>query len=132
MDDSIYFKEADKEGAHWKEYPKLKRALEKIANKAHQAGTRDFRHGWSHRFSPRIVFGYTQAVSRTVHGDKVIYAVGGIPPMPLASVVEALQRECEKSYEAFDKFRTLVGEHIEAIHASLPEVPAVAEEAHDS
>jgi hypothetical protein len=120
LDAEIWFETADGYGGSWKQYAKLKTRLERIGAKDYQAATNDFRNAYNHRFSPRIVVGLTQIVTRRVDrssGD-VSYEFGGTPALTLKKVVELLEAQCQHCYRAFEAFQGMVREHEAAIVAS--------------
>lgn len=121
LDDKIYFAQADAYGAHWKRYKKLKRSLEHIGAKDYQAATVNFRNTYNHRFSPRIIIGQTQIITRHVDPKtkKVSYGYGGTNPLTLEVVVKLLEQQCSYCYMAFEDFQKLVKEHEATISASL-------------
>jgi hypothetical protein len=113
LDREIVFKDADKYGANWPRYNRLKKRIEKINDKRYQAATHDFRNAYNHRFSPRVVLGLTQIVTRQVDArtKKVSYSFGGLPPLMLDVVAELLTDQCKRGYAAFEAFQALVREH---------------------
>lgn len=121
LDSEIVFAQADQYGKPWKPYSKLKVALERIGDKAFQVATGDFRNAYNHRFSPRILVGQTQIVTRKVEKGtgKVSYGYGGIDPLSLDLIVKQLEVVCEHCYKAFDGFRKMVKEHEKAIIGTL-------------
>jgi hypothetical protein len=76
LDEEIYFDAADKYGAPWASYGRLKKALEKISNKEFQSRTQDFRNKYIHRYSLGIEIGVTEFVKRNVgskgEGDSLL------------------------------------------------------------
>ncbi len=121
LDDEIYFEQADKYGTSWKRYSKLKTTIERLGAKDFQRDTANFRNTYNHRFSPRVVIGQTQFVTRHVDADtgKVSYSYGGTNALTLQTVVKLLEQQCAHCYKAFDNFQKLVKEHETAIVASL-------------
>jgi hypothetical protein len=118
MDQEINFAEADRYGAGWRGYRRLKACLEAVSSRTYQAATYNFRNLYNHRFSPRFVVGVTNFVSRIVDdsGD-VSYAFGGLPPLDLGTVCTLLGEERDRCYAAFEAFQALVGEQERAIAA---------------
>jgi len=116
LDDKIYFATADTYCALWKRYKKLKLALEKISNKKFQSDTRNFRHKYNHRYSPRIELGLTELVTRHV-GDKskVSYRFGHTKPLKINRLLLALTEQHANCLKAFGEYRELINEHILAI-----------------
>lgn len=117
LDRDVWFEAADKYGKGWKRYSALKTRMEKIGAKDYQQGTRDFRSAYNHRFSPRIVLGTSQVVTRRVDQSTgaVSYGFGGTPALTLPLVVDLLEDQCQHCYQAFDAFQKLVREHETAI-----------------
>jgi len=117
LDDEIYLGQADKAGAPWKSYVKLKLKLERIGDKTYQSASRNFRNTYNHRFSPRIVIGQTNFVTRQIDPatKSVSYGFGGMEPLTLKLVVQLLEQQCKHCYAAFETFQKLVQEHEHAI-----------------
>lgn len=117
MDNEIYFAQAEKVGGLWKKWTKLKTKLERIGDRTYQAKTKDFRNTYNHRFSPRVVVGQTNMVTRLVDAEskKVSYGFGGTDPLTLTLVVELLEEQCQHCYKAFESFQKLVQEQERAI-----------------
>lgn len=120
LDDEIYFAQAETAGSPWKKWTKLKTKLERIGDKTYQAKTKNFRNTYNHRFSPRIVLGQTNMVTRNVDAKtkQVSYGFGGAEPLTLKLVVELLEEQCQYCYKAFEAFQKLVQEHEQAISAA--------------
>lgn len=53
LDRKIVFQDAHEHGSKWPRYGALKERIEAINDKVYQEATHDFRHPYSHRFSPR-------------------------------------------------------------------------------
>lgn len=119
LDTEVYFETADTYGTTWRRYGKLKQRLERIAAKDYQAATFDFRNAYNHRFSPRIVLGLSNIVTRTVDkaSGAVSYGFGGTPALTLPVVVSVLEEQCRRCYAAFEAFQKLVQEQETAIAA---------------
>ncbi|MGO9021187.1 MAG: integrase [Syntrophobacteraceae bacterium] len=115
LDDEIYFEAADIHAAPWKTYKKLKRCLERIADKAYQKCTHEFRNKYNHRYSPNIEIGFTGIVSRKCNGKNVYYAIGQTNPIKIDELLPVLIDQHEKCLGAFSEFQKLVREHISAI-----------------
>lgn len=130
LDGEIWFETADKHGKGWTKYNSLKTRLEKIAAKDYQRVTNDFRNAYNHRFSPRVVVGMTQVVTRGV--DKatghVSYSFGGTPALTLPKVVDALELQCSNCYRAFEAFQGLIREHEVVIKTHNAQALAAIEE----
>jgi hypothetical protein len=120
LDDAIYFEQADKAGKPWKKYGKLKTKLERIGDRTYQTKSKNFRNTYNHRFSPRVVIGQTNIVTRHVHPStkRVTYGFGGTDPLSLELVVELLEEQCSRCYTAFEAFQSLVREQEKVITAS--------------
>ncbi|MDR6453453.1 hypothetical protein [Variovorax paradoxus] len=120
LDDEIYFAQAEVVGGPWKKWNKLKTKLERIGDKGYQAKTKNFRHTYNHRFSPRIIIGQTNIVTRKVdvETNRVSYGFGGTEPLTLKLIVELLEEECQHCYKAFQAFQKLVQEQEKAISAA--------------
>ena len=120
MDDEIYFAQAERVGGLWKTWSKLKTKLERIGDKTYQAKTMNFRNTYNHRFSPRIVVGQTNMVTRDVDAKskQVSYGFGGTEPLTLTLVVGLLEEQCQHCYKAFEAFQKLVQEQEKAISAA--------------
>lgn len=112
LDQEIFFKEADKYGAGWAEYKSLKRCVEALGNKTYQLETRNFRNAYNHRFSPRVVIGMTQMVTREVNPQtkSVSYTFGSTPALTVGTVVELLTQQLENAYACFESFQRLIRE----------------------
>lgn len=117
LDGTIHLNTTDRFGSGWRRYNRFKRCVEDIHGKAFREGTRDFRHAYNHRFSPRFVIGMTNLVTREVDEktSAVRYAIGGHGPLDLEEVVDCLVAEQKKCYGAFEAFQELVGEMIGAV-----------------
>lgn len=125
LDDEINFAQADKEGSLWKAWAKLKLRLERISDRSYKANTKDFRNTYNHRFSPRVVVGQTNRVTRKVDAKSkpVSYGFGGTELLTL-KVVELLEEQCQHCYKAFESFQKLVQEQEKAISAAAAETLA--------
>jgi hypothetical protein len=120
LDYEILFPVADACGRNWPSYAACRRLLERINDKKFQKDTHDFRHAYNHRFSPHVVVGMSQIVTRQVDPDskRVGYAFGGIPPLKLDFVADLLTEQCKRCYAAHGAFQKLVREHEISISAS--------------
>jgi hypothetical protein len=119
LDHEILFPVADAYGRNWPSYTACKSLLERISDKKFQRDTHDFRHSYNHRFSPHVVVGMSQIVTRQVDPEskKVSYAFGGIPPLKLNVVADLLTEQCKRCYAAHEAFQQLVREHEVSISA---------------
>lgn len=126
LDDEIYFAQADAVSGPWQTWTKLKTKLERIGDRSYQGKTKNFRNTYNHRFSPRIVFGQTNVVTRYVDAKtkQVTYEFGGTGPLTMTLVVELLEEQCQRCYKAFEAFQKLVREHEKAISAAAAEALA--------
>lgn len=119
-DEKIDFSEADRCGGQWKNYKALKRSLERISAKDHQAATRHFRNKYNHRIPPGIGLGLTGMVTR--HRDpktgQTRYDFGFTRPLSIEEIVRQLSQQCVLCYKAFEKFKTLIVEHQVLIQAN--------------
>ncbi|MCG9124863.1 hypothetical protein LH460_09275 [Laribacter hongkongensis] len=126
LDDEIYFAQAEKAGSLLKAWAKLKLRLERIGDRSYKVNTKDFRNTYNHRFSPRVVVGQTNIVTRKVDAKskQVSYEFGGTEPLTLKLVVELLEEQCQHCYKAFESFQMLVQEQEKAISAAAAETLA--------
>ncbi|WP_444632831.1 hypothetical protein [Cupriavidus oxalaticus] len=117
LDGEVWFDAADKYGKPWKRYSTFKARLEKVGAKDYQTATHDFRNAYNHRFSPRIVIGISNLVTRRVNKatGSVSYGFGETPALTLLRVVELLETQCDRAHRAFESFQQLVREHEAAI-----------------
>lgn len=117
LDDTVHLNTTDRFGRVWRKYNRFKLRVESIHGKNFRDATRDFRHAYNHRFSPRFVIGMTNLVSREIDPktSAVRYAIGGLGPLDLARVAALLKTEQEKCYCAFDAFQALVAEMTTAV-----------------
>lgn len=128
LDGEVWFDVADKYGKPWKRYNTFKTRLEKVGAKDYQTATHDFRSAYNLRFSPRIVLGISNLVTRRVNKatGSVSYGFGETPALTLPRVVELLEAQCDRAHRAFESFQQLVREHEAAIrghnHASLASI----------
>lgn len=119
LDSQIYMADADRSGAGWRKYKRLKLCIEAIGGQSYREATNDFRNAYNHRFSPRFVVGMTNLVTRRVNktSGQVTYGFGGLPALNLSAVASLLVQERDRCYEAFQAFQDLVREHEAAIAA---------------
>ena len=122
LDREIKPKVANKYGAGWQHYVRLKDDIEKINDKAYQIATHDFRNAYNHRYSPRFVIGLTQLVTRKVDTQtgRVCYSFGSTSPFKVEAVVELLAEQGKHGNAAFEAFLTLVKEHAASISQYQP------------
>ncbi|WP_313299914.1 hypothetical protein [Diaphorobacter sp.] len=113
MDSEVYKGVADKYGANWHSYQRLKLAMEKIANRKYRTDTQDFRNSYNHRFSVPIGIGISLVVTRTESSTTggVSYGFGERDSLKLPHIVSLLEDQCQKCYSAFECFQNLVREH---------------------
>ena len=114
----IYSDASDKYGKPWgKKYTKLKKALEKIANKCYEEATHNFRNKYNHRYSPRIELGLTELVTRTVDGNgRVSYRLGQTDPLMLKDIIPLLKTRHSLCLSAFEKYQALINEQVTEIN----------------
>lgn len=119
LDDEVWLKISNTYGKGWRHYNSLKTRMEKVGAKDYQRATHDFRNAYNHRFSPQIVLGMSQIVTRHVDRSTgaVSYGFGGAPALTLPYVVDLLEVQCQHCYRSFDVFQKLVREHEAAIAA---------------
>jgi hypothetical protein len=112
-DREIEFKDANKHGEPWNEYERLKEAIRNISDQRFQEATEDFRHRYTHRFSPHVGLGLTGFVARQIDREtkRVKYVLGAKQPLELSSAADLLIDQCKRGYAAFDAFQSLVREH---------------------
>lgn len=117
LDQAIKRGMEDRYGAGWGSFGAFKDCLKKIDAHDYRTATRDFRNAYTHRFSPRIVLGVSNLVTRRV--DKttgaVSYAFGETPALTLPHVVAVLDTQCQHAFDTFQAFQRLVREHEAAI-----------------
>ncbi|WP_066719871.1 hypothetical protein [Sphingomonas pituitosa] len=101
----------------WEKYRSFKLKLEPLAGKSFKEATNDFRNSYNHGFSPRLLVGVTGLIKRQVRDGRVSYVFGGSQPLSIATVADLLAVERDHCYRAFERFRALIEEHIEAIAA---------------
>jgi hypothetical protein len=121
LDDSeFYFCVADKYGDGWRCYNKFKLSIERIGDKAYQKATHDFRNTYNYRFSPQLVIGLMELITRQIdtRTGQVSYNFRIITALTLDVIVTLLRKQCNYGYAAFEAFRNLVREHAASIPAS--------------
>jgi hypothetical protein len=120
LDTEIKVKTANRYGNAWSAYDPCKGLIEQINSEGYRAATHDFRHAYNHRFSPRIVMGITNIVTRRLNTETkaASYTLGGVGPLKLDVVAELLADECQHAYAAFEAFQQLVREHEASIAKS--------------
>ncbi len=117
LDGEVWFDAADRYGRAWKRYNSFKARLEKVGAKDYQTATHDFRNAYNHRFSPRIVLGISNLVTRQVNKatGAVSYGFGKTSALTLPHIVGLLEVQCQHAHRAFESFQQLVREHEAAI-----------------
>ena len=114
MDDKIWMDSADRQGARWRKYNRLKTCIEAIGGRQLRQATADFRNTFTHRFSPRVGTGTTNFVTR--HFDsatgKAHYSFGGTEPLDVKRLTALLVAGLDRCYAAFAAFRALVCEQV--------------------
>jgi hypothetical protein len=115
---ALYLNDIDPFCADWDRFRAFKLKVEVIAGTSFKEGSVDYRNAYNHRFSPRLVLGMTDMVTREVdESDAVRYSFGGRGPLDIAVMADLLQIERDRCYEAFSAFQDLVREHEAAITA---------------
>lgn len=123
LDKDVVKPTAATHGAAWRSFEEFMCRLNGVAGQEYGHGTRDFRHAYNHRISPRIVIGISNLVTRTQHKTGgVTYGFGDTPALGLPLVVALLEAQCQQAYLTFEAFQELVREHEAAIveHISAP------------
>ena len=109
LEKDVYFKASDKYGKPWKEYKKLKLALEQIANKKYCMDSGNFRNSYNHRFSPRVEIGHTGFVTRIDNVDgSISYGFGSQEPLMIKDIIQLLEKQHEYCLHAFTQYQDLV------------------------
>jgi hypothetical protein len=114
-EDKIWMKVADNYCSKWEGYRKLKKALEKIANRQFDKDTKDFRNKYNHRYSLGIEFGMSEFIKRRVVDGNVSYALGDTAPLKIDQLLPVLNKQHANCLKAFEKYQNLVNEQISAI-----------------
>lgn len=121
-DDKIYFQQADLVCSTWKAYKKFKLALEKVGNNKFTESTKDFRHKYNHRYSPRIELGGTEFVKRKVGNGRVSYGIGYTEPLTLSLLVPLLSEQYRLFLKVLEYYKELIFSHIELLEKGLIEI----------
>jgi hypothetical protein len=111
-DKDIWQKDADKMGAYWKDYKKLKLALEKVCSQKFTKATGDFRNKYNHRYPQNIGIGYTRAVRRRIEDKKIIYSKLHIEPLSLESLTPLLVEQYLLISDSYARYQQLVFSHL--------------------
>lgn len=123
-DDEIWMDSADRQGAPWRRYNRLKTRIEAIGGQRLRKATADFRNAFTHRFSPRVETGITNVVKR--HFDpatgSAYYSFGGTEPLAVSDLTVLLDAELSRCYAAFEAFQTLVAEQVAFVAAKNTEM----------
>lgn len=115
LEKDIDFAIADEYCSLWKEYKKLKKALEKINDKKFREITKDFRNKYNHRYSINIEIGLTEFVKRVVKDNgKVIYGLGYTKPLKIDQLLPILKKQHLSCLDAFEQYQKLINEQISA------------------
>jgi len=115
---NLYPHDIEPFGRGWTTFRPFMLALEPLGGKAFRQASANFRHAWTHDFSPNFVIGVSSAVTRAVEADgKVRYGLGERDAFSLNAVADILEIEREHAYRAFEGFRALVDEQLAAIIA---------------
>lgn len=114
VDDEIWMDSADRQGALWRRYNRLKTRIEAIGGQRLRKATADFRNAFAHRFSSRVETGITNFA--TQHFDpatgRAYYGFGGTAPLGVKDLTVLLDAELERCYAAFAAFQALVAEQV--------------------
>jgi len=112
VDDEIWMDSADRQGAPWRRYTRLKTRIEAIGGNKLKKATADFRNAFTHRFSPRVGTGITNFVTRNLNPatGRCDYSLGGTDALELKDVAALLVAELDKCYAAFAAFQALVAD----------------------
>lgn len=126
VDDQIWMDSADRQGAPWRRYNRLKTRIEAIGGQRLRNATADFRNAFTHRFSPRVGTGITNFATR--HFDpasgQAYYGFGGTEPLEVADLTALLDAELDRCYAAFTAFQALVAEQVAYVTAKNAEMLA--------
>lgn len=123
-DDEIWMDSADRQGARWRRYNRLKTRIEAIGGQRLRTATADFRNAFTHRFSPRVETGITNFATR--HFDpatgSTYYSFGGTEPLGVKDLTILLDAELDRCYAAFGAFQALVAEQVAFVTAKNTEM----------
>ena len=128
-------------GARWPGCKRFAACLTKADSKAYRDLTFDYRNLASHGMAPRFEFGHTNSVRRAVVPKSEIvlnadgtysvdesstktalsYAFGGTPPLKLREMHAANQSEFDHARAAFEAYRDLLRELLDAIRSVAAE-----------
>lgn len=110
---TVHFNVADKFCSEWKAYKKLKLKLERLSASDYKEATEDFRNAYNHRFAPRVALGMSNMIKRRINTETntTSYAYGGTPPLALSKVVDQLDIQHQRAFDALAHFKKLVAEH---------------------
>lgn len=126
VDEEIWMDSADRQGAPWRRYNRLKTRIEAIGGQRLRKATADFRNAFTHRFSARVETGITNFATR--HFDsatgRACYAFGGTEPLGVMDLTVLLDVELERCYAAFAAFQALVAEQVAFVTAKNTEMLA--------
>jgi hypothetical protein len=126
VDDEIWMDSADRQGAPWRRYNRLKTRIEAIGGQSLRKATADFRNAFTHRFSPRVETGITNFATR--HFDpatgRAYYSFGGTEPLGVKDLTVLLSAELDRCYSAFAAFQALVAEQVAFVTAKNAEMLA--------
>lgn len=124
VDDEIWMDSADRQGAPWRRYNRLKTRIEAIGGQRLRNATADFRNAFTHRFSPRVETGITNFATR--HFDpatgSTYYSFGGTEPLGVKDLTVLLDAELDRCYAAFAAFQALVAEQVAFVTAKNTEM----------
>lgn len=116
---NLYLNDVEPFGKGWRTYRRFKLKVEPIAGSRFKVQTHDFRNAYNHRFSPRLLLGLSNTVTRRTDAEtgRVEYGIGGTPALDLNKVADLLEMECGHCYAAFEAFQALITEQTKAITA---------------
>lgn len=102
------FDDAKRHAKHWDEWAPLEQCLANLNSSAFCESVDDFRNEFHHGFPRRVATGHTSFVERTVTDAGVSYAFGSKPPLPLETVVEALESQFAAALASYKAYVRLV------------------------
>lgn len=117
LDDKIHLGTPKVYSKFWSNHENFHTAYEGLCNESFIKSSNNFRHVYSHRFSPKIVYGISNVVNRMSgpSDGRRGYTMGSIGPLQLPSILEVLAPQLNQSSSTFRCFQNLVFEQIEKI-----------------
>lgn len=112
---------AEQRSSGWRCAAQLLATLKVVDDKIFQDETQNFRHVYSHRYTPSIETGMSRFIGRNIHDGKTFYTWFGPNALPLDRLIDALSRQCAASAHALDAFKELVVEQKEFIESTQSE-----------